>query len=135
MKIGKFVLLPAEMAATSVPSMSDWQDIAESLVHMQRHANWWLGDLMVSGEAQLGDDVWQAVPEGVSIELLERCAGVSRKYPPDKRNPNLSWTHHVMALRIPNEHVRQAALRQASENGMSTSEFSQSIKRFCDKLS
>ena len=117
-----FVLIESELKVTSIPDEGDWTAVANELIQMQRSINWWLGDLIVYGEAQIGDEIYQYFPEGVSESLLTRCAAVSKAYPSGERNPAVSWTHHYLAAGLPVQ-IRRAALRRAEVEGLDTGAF------------
>lgn len=122
MKIHPFLLLPGALSV-EVCSLEEWEHAAAQLVNMQKWVPWWLGDMVVFGEAQWGDEFWQTVPMDASLSLLERCAGVARKYPHGERFPCLSWTHHVVALRIKDRVARRSMLRYAEREQLSGEEF------------
>lgn len=122
MKVGPFLLLPGALSVMPA-TIEEWEEGASQLVAMQRNVPWWLGDMVLWGEAKWGDELWQAVPLDASISLLERCAGVSKKYQPEDRFPSLSWTHHVIALRIKDKVARRSVLRHAEREGMDNDEF------------
>lgn len=117
-----FLLIDGGLMFSNIPDEAEWEPMASELIRMQRHINWWLGDFIVKGEAQVGDDIYQAFDEDVSVSMLERCAAVSRAYPLDDRNPSISWSHHYMAMNLPPT-IRSMALRKAEVEGMNTGEF------------
>lgn len=122
MKFGAFSLLPAQLVVE--PSdVEGWESGMEALVFLQRHIPWYLGDAVVYGEAQMGDEFWNSVPFDASLSLLERCASVSRKYPPEDRFPSLSWTHHVVALKVKDPVARRSVLRHAERSDFDCDEF------------
>lgn len=122
MKIGPFILLRGALSIEH-SSIEDWEEGASQLVEMQKYIPWWLGDMVVFGEARYGDEFWQAVPLDASISMLERFAGVARKYSQEERNNELSWSHHVTALKIKDPIARRSALRHAARDAMSNEEF------------
>lgn len=117
-----FLLIDAALLASRIPDDEDREEMASQLVRMQRYINWWLGDMVVYGEAQIGDDIYQAFPTDVSESLLSRCAAVSRAYTLDERNPQVSWTHHLLAMRLP-KRVREMALGKAELEQWDTGAF------------
>lgn len=117
-----FQMTPGGLSIEGVPPIEDWETLGAQLFHMQRNVPWWIGDMLAFGEARFGDDIMQCLPEDVSLEMVERFASVSRKFPIGDRNPSLSWTHHVIALRA-NEKLRAALLRVAERERMDTKEF------------
>jgi hypothetical protein len=122
MKVGPFALLPSSIAVHPAP-IEEWEKAAEQLVYMQKSIPWWVGDMVVFGEATWGDDFWSIVPMDASLSMLERHAGVARKYPPNQRNAALSYTHHVIALSIKDPIVRRSVLRHAEREGMDCDTF------------
>lgn len=124
MKLGPFALMPGCLSVIEQREIDEWEPPVNSLIEMQKNIPWWLGDLVVHGEAQWGDDFWQSMPEDCNLEMLERFANIARKIPVDDRVPSLSWSHHVIALRLSNRLMRKAALRHAEKQGMDTKQFS-----------
>jgi hypothetical protein len=122
MKVGPFLLMAGALSAEDA-TIEAWEEGASQVMAMQRNVNWWIGDMVVFGEARWGDEFWQVVPMDASVSLLERCAGVSKKYPPGERFPSLSWTHHVHALRVKDKVARRSVLRHAEREGMDSEEF------------
>jgi hypothetical protein len=95
---------------------------------MQMHASFWIGDMMRFAEAKFGDDAYQLVPECVSENAMDRVIGVSKKVPERDRQETLSFTHHLMALRIKNETLRRALLLRAATERLDTEQFGRVIK-------
>lgn len=129
MKLGPFALLPSALAITEAADIAEWELHAQTLFSMQRWVPWWLGDMVVFGEAQFGDDFWQVPPLDASEGMLDRFAGVARKYPPEERCLSLSFTHHQMALRIKDAVLRRSLLRVAERDQLSTEDFGTLIKQ------
>lgn len=117
-----FALIESELKMLRIPEEDQWQEVSSELVQMQRSINWWLGDLIVYGEAQIGDEIYQYFPEDVSVSHLDRCAHVSRSYPSGERNPRVSWSHHYLASGLPIS-MRRAALYRAEMDMLNTSQF------------
>jgi len=55
--------------------------------------------------------------------------GVSRKIPPEQRQLALSWTHHLMSLRVSEEKQRAKLLQRAVDEKLGTTEFSKLITK------
>jgi hypothetical protein len=128
MTIGPFALLPGQLAITEQAPIEVWEENAKLLFDMQKHVPWWIGDLVVFGEARFGDDFWQIPPMDASEKMIQRFAGVSRVFKTSERLPGLSWTHHITAMRIKSPKLRTAFLRQAEEHAMDTQQFSEWIR-------
>lgn len=123
MKVGPFALLPGQLAVVEPADIEEWEPAASKIFAMQKYVPWWIGDMVVFGESQFGDDFWQVPPEDSSEAMIRRYMGVARKIPPEDRCLALSWSHHVSALRIANRTVRQAALRRGESERMSSADF------------
>lgn len=98
------------------------------LTNMHRSIYFWIGDAAMFGTTMFGDDHFQFIEETLSPDLIMRCEKVSRAFPPVKRNPRLSWTHHQLAASIGNEILAASALRQADQHGWNTSRMRQYVK-------
>ena len=125
-----FLRTPGALMIRHGATLEDWERHAPELFEMQRYVPWWIGDMVVYGEAQYGDDFWQAVPLGVSESMISRFAGMARKYPPGERVPGVSWSHHAAALRIEDKMLRRSLLRKAEEENMTNSEFQAYVREF-----
>ena len=130
MKFGPFVCLPGSLAVVGIDGVDSWELHAQELFNMQKNVPWWLGDLVVFGEARFGDDFWQTVPEDIDLSMLQRFAKVASLMPPADRIPELSWTHHSIALKIKDTNLRNAALQMALKKCMDTKEFGKYIERY-----
>lgn len=128
MLVGPFALLPGQLAVMQHAPITEWEENAKLLFDMQKHVPWWIGDLVVFGEARFGDDFWQVPPQGASEKLIQRFAGVSRSFKTDERVPGLSWTHHVSAMRVKSPKLRTAFLRRAEADGMDSQAFSEWLR-------
>jgi hypothetical protein len=124
----KFVLCPCQLALTGPAEVEDWEALGVRLCNLQRGILWWIGDMAVMGEANLGDDIYQAFDETMSVDLIQRCAKVCREFPPSRRNATLSFTHHAMLLGMPAE-IQQALLGMAETNQWDTAEMRRQVTR------
>jgi hypothetical protein len=127
--VGPFALLPAQLQVVKFAAIEEWEASAKTLFEMQKWSPWWIGDLMVYGEARFGDDAWQIPPLDASASSVERFVAVARKIPPEARMKSLSFQHHLLALRIKEPSVRQAALRKAESDAMNTEEFGKFLRQ------
>jgi hypothetical protein len=97
------------------------EGFCQALQNCQTLANaslWALGDLLLYGEARgdWGEMYTQAIDlTRKSYTTLTHAVHLSKRYPPEDRIHELSWTHHREAAKIPDHDERQAVLRQAVE--------------------
>lgn len=126
--IGAFTLAPSVLIVNGMQDIEEWEKSARAVFAMQRSVYWWIGDMVTFGEARFGDDFYQAVPEGVSLDLLTRCATVSREFPPGERNMNVSWSHHQALVGWAPE-LKRTLLAKAESSNMSNADFREYLSR------
>jgi hypothetical protein len=114
-----FLLIPSALLMESQPSLDQWEAMAARLCDYQRSMYWWIGDLLVYGEAQLGDDIYQCFDPSMSLSLVQRCAAVSREFTLAERHPELSWTQHQLVTKMAKP-LRQAVLLRSLAEGWDT---------------
>ena len=83
--------------------------------------------MVVGGEAQFGDEIYQAIDETFSLDLINRYAKVSRAFKRSERFATLSWTHHQLVSNM-NPHLRNALLSRAEVEQWDTQQFRQFVK-------
>ena len=109
-------------------------DFFTGLKNCERVANWsmWaLGDILCYGEARgdWGEMYSQALGlTQKSYSTLTQAMHLSKQYPPDERNADLSWSHHREAAPIQNRDERQAVLRQAVDEGWTREQMREHVK-------
>jgi hypothetical protein len=130
LKIGPFILLQGCLVVDGICHPEAWEEAAERMFELQRYIPWYIGDMINFGEAQWGDDVYQALPIDISEEMATRLSGVAKKYPPNERFASLSWTHHNLALREKDPVLRRGLLKRAVEDSMTTKEFGKYVTEF-----
>jgi hypothetical protein len=127
MKAGPFGLLPRGLVLLEPAGIEEWEEHAKTLFFMQKNIQWWMGDMVVYGERQFGDDFWQIPPEGTSEGMLKRSMVASLNTPFENRT-DLSWTHHQSALRIKDMTLRSALMRKAERDQLDTQQFNDLIR-------
>jgi len=100
----------------------DWMEIGRALAHVRESAHFWLGDWIEYGRKTYGivtayDLAKQAT--GLSENTLRNAAMCARRYAPEQRKPALSYMHHMIVIKYPDE-VREKALTEATELGLTT---------------
>lgn len=88
-----------------VLTIDEARDVARALGAMARGHQWWVGDLLVYGEQQFGEEFAQLEAE---LELEPRTAAnwrwVADKVAATRRREDLSWSHHAEVARLkPNQ--------------------------------
>lgn len=114
MQIGPFTLTAQGLRMSRQPTIEEWEELGKVLSSMRKMVDWWLGDMVNFGEAQRGDDIYQAFDEGVSMSLLDRARFTARAFPPGERH-HLSFTHHNIVANL-DPQIRNSLLRLAASN-------------------
>jgi len=122
---GDFLLLPSALLTCGHPDLDKWELMAEKLCSYQRSLYWWIGDIVVFGEAQMGDDIYQCFGPGMSSGLIDRCAKVSRAFAASERFPELSWSQHQL---VSNMDTRQDILNLSLCEGWDTDQLRAYLK-------
>jgi hypothetical protein len=91
-------------------------------------ARWWLGDLLVFGEARYGEEYAQALHASrLSERQLNRYRYVCQQIARSRRRENLSFSHHEEVAPLePTE--QNALLRRAEEQGLSVAELREVVR-------
>lgn len=130
-KASKFVLSPSQLALTGPATIEEWEALGVKLCNLQRSVNWWVGDMLVMGEANHGDDIYQAFDPTMSLQNVERCAKVCREFPPSERNATLSFTHHQILVGLPRS-IQKAMLGRAEAEQWDTDQMRRAVRDIRD---
>ena len=101
------------------PPLEDWAGPLLFAIWAQRASPWWIGDLLNAGDARFGEAYSQICEGAVSADMLQRYESVARRVPPENRRPNLSWSAHAAAARLPHDEQR-IMLEKAERYGWSS---------------
>jgi hypothetical protein len=126
--VGAFTLLPSALVVNKPGDLLAWEASARTLFQIQRSVYWWIGDMVVYGDSQFGEDFNQVFDPNVSLDLTQICEKVSREFPPTERNYNLSWSHHRALLNY-DKPFQRAMLAKAEYEGWSSKELSAHVSR------
>ncbi len=100
-------------------TLEEFEVECKRLAILQRGVLWWIGDVALALERQHPTYHYQAWPEWVSPDLIERCKAVSRAYAPDDRNIDATWTIH---MKMANRGDRVQAVQDSVEMGQTSDE-------------
>lgn len=110
-----------------------WQDIGQRLACVESGLQWWVGDWLVFGEAQYGDEIYNSgLLERWDYATLQNMKWVAKKIEPSRRHENLSWSHHqeVASFKgIESEEEQNQLLHDAEEKGWSVKELRTAIRK------
>lgn len=125
---GAFTLLPSALVVNKPGDIAAWEAGARFIFQVQRSVYWWIGDMIVFGDQQFGEDFNQVFDPDTSLDLTQICERVARAFPPDERNLNISWSHHRALLNFPKP-FQQAMLAKAELEGWSSKDLSSHVSR------
>ena len=131
--IGKFDFLPTAVRVQDRPQLTEWEGPLQFALWCQRASPWWIGDLLIAGDAAFGEAFSQVCEGFISGDQLQRYESVARRVPAKNRRENLSWSAHAVVARLSSENQRQL-LNQAEERGWTSEELRRTVqKRFARK--
>jgi hypothetical protein len=110
------------------------EEFCDGLKNCQALANssmWTLGDLLAYGESrgEWGEMYTQALDlTQKSYSTLTQAMHISKQYPMEERNADVSWSHHREAASIKNRDERQSVLRQAADEGWTREQVREHVK-------
>lgn len=138
-EIAQRAILPGELSEIGLKlppglSFDEWRDALHMADLIQRASPWWTVDLMAYGAARFGEAHSQALPTaeddptGERQARIKQAAWMATKYPTaSTRVPSLSYTHHRAVAELePLE--RQALLREAAEQQLSTRQLIERVR-------
>ena len=109
-------------------------EFCDGLKNCQTIANssmWTLGDLLAYGDSRgdWGEMYTQALDlTQKSYSTLTQAMHISKQYPIEERNADVSWSHHREAAPIKNRDERQSVLRQAADEGWTREQVREHVK-------
>lgn len=110
-------------------SLTQWQEVGETLGRMERAVQWWIGDWVRFGAHRYGErHAHHIEATGLTYQGINGCQWVASTFELVRRRTNLSWSHHqeVAALEDPSEQDR--LLDQAETKGWTRSQLRASVR-------
>lgn len=106
----------------------EWMELGDIILKIEKSRLWLLGDFVTYGEAKYGEKYAQALDHtNYDYGTLRNAGYVSRAFPPEKRNPNLTWSHHYRVAKLTPADAEKA-LEKAQKEGLSAKELGNQIK-------
>lgn len=127
LKIGPFRFYSTTVRVEQDTQVTDWLAPLTFALWCQRASPWWIGDLLLAGDAHFGEEFSQACQGWVSGEQLQRYESIARRVPPENRRPTLSWSAHAVVARL--DHARQREMLELAEkHGWSSEELRSRVR-------
>ncbi|MGA5041501.1 LmbU family transcriptional regulator [Streptomyces capoamus] len=101
--------------------LSVWEKVGRELAAISDSSTWWLADWMLYGETAYTGRYREVIERtGLGYQTLRNYAWVARRFPLERRHPELSFAHHaeVASLEPPEQEywLRWAEQRKWSRN-------------------
>lgn len=139
LEFGPFHFGPSGLVQlTRDATFQDWQACGEWLRGVERRVQFWIGDWVNYGRARWGEAAEQGVASEAEVlaaeatgwkpETVEQYARVARQVPPERRDPDLPFSHHREVADLPP--AQQAAwLARAKDENLSTDRLRGALRR------
>ena len=116
------VITPVGLRVTREPTWEEYEAQIHMWVKAHRLSAWTIADLYNYGERRWGEKYAQAMDEtGLSYGYIANICSVASKVKRNRRNENLSFSHHATVAYLPPEQQKEL-LKQAEEKQLSREE-------------
>lgn len=105
-----------------------WVAMGKMLDDIAEGIQWWRGDHWRFGQRKYGESADQAAELGVDLHTLQNAAWVATQFPPERRRPELTHTHHTLLAGLP-EDDQERWLDRAEQERMSTPHLRAAVKK------
>lgn len=130
--LGDIQFLPSSARVKGHPPVEDWIGPFQFALWCQRASPWWIGDLLLAGDAHFGEEFSQACEGLVSGDMLQRYESIARRVPPQNRRHNLSWSAHAAVARL-NHQDQRKMLAAAEKYGWSSEVLRKKVQQMVKK--
>ena len=106
--VAGFEVTPLGVVIHGDPSYDVWEVMVKQVLYVRAVLPWVLGDLLNFGESHYGEKYAQAIEvTGHEYQTLANYASVCRRVPMERRQAELSFSHHALvASQAPEEQTR-----------------------------
>ena len=105
-----------------------WLEIGKNLMQATQNIMWWLGDWWNFGDRKYGELAAQALDMEIPYNTFSKASYVANKVPIERRNPELSWTHHSEVAPL-DPGLQKEYLDRAIDEGLSVKALRSVIKK------
>lgn len=113
-----------------------YRELTPHFARAHRCLMWWVGDYMLFGEKHFGEKLGEGTgildSLGYAPLTLKQCLLVARSFPPDQRNPHLTFAHHVHVMGL-SKKDRKFWLDKAEAENMNTRELKRAVEEATGK--
>lgn len=125
---GPFMLTMTGAIPTGDPTYNEWADAVTWAQNVEKSSPFWVGDLLAYGDryGELASQVLEATE--YAEQTCKNAKHVCQTIPPDRRNPNLSFSHHQEVSFLPSPAEQDAWLQKAEVEGLNREQLRIQIK-------
>ncbi len=122
--LDKIKLTPTSLSVVGTITFEEWSTHYSFFKNIERAAHWWIGDLLNYGEEHWPESFTQVI-EDYAEQTRQNDKWVAKAVPPEKRRPELSFSHHaeVASLMKTSPERADAVLERAIEDNLSVKSF------------
>jgi hypothetical protein len=129
LNLGHFRLETCRVQINGAPSLEDWAGPLLFALWCDRASPWWIGDLLVLGDAAFGEQFSQICRGHISADQLQRYESIARRIPPENRVDSLSWSAHAAVARLSLQEQRMM-LARAQQEGWNSEDLRRAVRDF-----
>ena len=101
----------------------EWDTLMQHLLSMEQSVQWWLGDMLLYGEAAYGEKYAQAATlSGRSINTLANWVYISKAFPQNRRRESVRWSCYRELAPIRDEQEQDGWLDAVEDGGWTREE-------------
>lgn len=122
--VGPFVASPTGLTIKGHVTLREWASYVQGISGIHSRVQWVLADLLLYGEENFGDSAYEVLSECTRFSLgtLRNFRWVGSRFPPEDRDPELSFYEHQEVARLETQEQRQDMLRRIRDEDMSQHE-------------
>jgi len=129
LNLGHFRLETCRVQIKGAPPLEDWAGPLLFALWCDRASPWWIGDLLILGDAAFGEQFSQICRGHISADQLQRYESIARRIPPENRVDSLSWSAHAAVARLSLQEQR-LMLARAQQEGWNSEDLRREVRDF-----
>lgn len=125
---GRATLTPTSLTLPQDATVDEWEQIGQALGSVQGAIQWWIGDLVLSGEKRYGVKYDRAMElTGLSYKTLRNIVSVANRFEMSRRRDNLSFAHHAAVASLDPD-MQDLWLNTAEQQALSVSKLKAAMR-------
>lgn len=123
-EFGPFKVTPTGMTTVSGrPGMDEWAQAGRQMIAARSSLQWAIGDWLLFGDGRYEEGAYETAAEATGLRrgTLSNLKAVAKAFPPDKRDPEVGWSHHALMAGFEDE-VRERLMKETKERKLSWEE-------------